>query len=356
MNKRKLIAEILAAILLMSIILYCYNRIITPKYMYGSSFPTSQTYIDFYNLEKDSIDVLFLGSSHATCAFSPAELYDKYQIKSYNLSCEEQNLITSYYWLKESLKTQSPQVVVLDCYMLYLFDKESLLNSRTICTRKAFDYMRWSGNKIEAINDLSFLGEAMEMKTFIFPALVYHDNWKTPSLNNFEIFSRNEASMFKGYLSLEAYGGIDFAPVSLSAFDDEAEEPNEIMLEYLERIIKLCEEEDIRLILTSTPTMFEDVNQAAYLNKLAAQYDIEFYDYNTAEIYNEIGYDFALDNHDEDHANLTGSIKITDHLAGKMLNNPSFVLSSGKNELWEKYADEYKAYLNETEVESIFGN
>ena len=62
------------------------NQILMPKYiMKNSTWPTTSSYHQFYEMEKDSVDVLFFGSSVAVNAFSPQEIYNQYGIRSYNL-------------------------------------------------------------------------------------------------------------------------------------------------------------------------------------------------------------------------------------------------------------------------------
>ncbi|MCR5526368.1 MAG: hypothetical protein K6F39_03180, partial [Lachnospiraceae bacterium] len=47
------------------IILVEINRIFMPKFFYENDWATTNTYTGFYKMKKNSIDVLFLGSSHA---------------------------------------------------------------------------------------------------------------------------------------------------------------------------------------------------------------------------------------------------------------------------------------------------
>ena len=94
--------------------LFYINTMLRPKYTpKNSSWPTSG-YYQFYKMREHSVDVLFLGSSVTVNAFSPQEIYNKYGIRSYNLGSEQQSPICSYYWLKEALRFQKPQVVLLD--------------------------------------------------------------------------------------------------------------------------------------------------------------------------------------------------------------------------------------------------
>ena len=76
----------------------------------------SEQYREFYNMEKDTVDVLFLGTSHSYCGFSPQDFYDLHGIRSYNLGSSRQGIWLSYYWLKEALKTQKPKIVVKEVH------------------------------------------------------------------------------------------------------------------------------------------------------------------------------------------------------------------------------------------------
>ncbi|MDD6305400.1 MAG: hypothetical protein PUA75_00390, partial [Clostridiales bacterium] len=70
----------------------------------------------FYKQEKNTIDVLCLGSSHTYTNINPAVLWDEYGIASYDLAGSNQPFWNSYYYFKEALKYQTPELVVLDVY------------------------------------------------------------------------------------------------------------------------------------------------------------------------------------------------------------------------------------------------
>lgn len=123
---KKLLIKAIIFVMLSSGTVLFLNQVLTPKYFYNNTWPTTSTYLGFYKMERNTVDVLFFGSSHAASSFSPQILYDRYGITSYNLGCEQQNLITSYYWLKEALRFQKPKAIVLDCYILFHTTKEKL--------------------------------------------------------------------------------------------------------------------------------------------------------------------------------------------------------------------------------------
>ena len=324
--------------------------IVIPKSFMGDGFPTASTYSDFYELDKNTVDVLFLGSSNAVCAFVPEELYYQYGITSYNLACEQQNLFTSYYWLEEALRYQKPKIVVLDTAMLYLYDAESLAVSKEGLTRRAFDFMKWSPVKIKAAIQMKDVGESLTWESVALPTIPYHERWETINSNDFRIDQLGESSLWKGHLPLVYYAGVDgFSPITESQFEQSGLDcGNEFMLLYLDRIVALCEEEGIELILTMAPSTFQDVNKYCFLTEYAMINDIQYVDYNEENVYVESGLDFFYDCHDDAHCNFNGALKVTDYI-GEIIYEKIGASSKDAQE-WEKFLPEYEEYLRTVNV------
>lgn len=310
-------------LLVFIIVLAAYFYLIKPKYIYGDGFPTTSTFKGFYETEKDSLDLIFLGSSHGVCAFDP-EVMDQYGINSYNLSCEQQNLFTSYYWLKEALKYQKPKTVVLDIYMLYLFDDEAMVKTTANCTRKAFDFMRLSPNKISACVNAVKVDEELTFSSMMLPNIMYHSRWKELSEKDFKSKFSNDQGFLRGFYPMYGDGVEGFEPMDVD-YDGEIENPNPVMFEYLLKIMKLCGDEGIDLVLVSTPTSFETNAQHLFMWSVSAllskNVNVEFYDFNALDVYKGADYDFSKDNNDDDHANALGAAKITSYIAKRISND-----------------------------------
>ena len=324
--------------------------IVTPKNFTGNGFPTASTYSDFYELDKNTVDVIFLGSSNAVCAFIPEELYHQYGITGYNLACEQQNLFTSYYWLEEALRYQNPKVVVLDTAMLYLYDDESLIVSREGLTRRAFDFMKWSPVKLKAALRMEGVGESLTLDSFVFPTIPYHERWETININDFKIEQFGKPSLWKGYLPLVYYAGVDeFNPITEEQiFQSEEDYGNEFMLSYLDRIVEFCEAEDIELILTMVPSTFQDAGNHLFLMKYAQENNVQFIDYNVENIYTDSGLDFFRDCHDHAHCNFNGALKVTDYI-GEIIYE-KIGKSTGDTTEWDDFLPEYLEYLDTVDV------
>lgn len=315
-------------------------QVMVPKFFFDDAWPTTSTYIGFYQMEENTVDVLFFGSSHAASSFIPQELYNHYGITSYNLGCEQQNLVTSYFWLKEALRYQQPKAVVLDCCILFPCIKDEALNSPESCTRKAFDYMKWSPVKREAVRTICELDGKQSLLSYYFPNIRYHTRWKGLTENDFAFADMGRHYELKGYAPLSSYSGIeDFQPFEAGTSDDEMEMVP-LMEEYLDNIVRLCEQENIFLILAKTPSVSENIAKYNTMQKYAEGHGVLFLDYNEKDLYEKISFDFLVNNDDSGHANLWGAQKITNDI-GRVLTD-YYGMEGRTDEQWENTRSYYE--------------
>ena len=81
---------------------------------------------EFYSLEKNSLDMVFLGSSHSYCTFDP-DIFDKeFNISSYQMGMPLQHIDSTYFTLLEVLNYQKPKVCVMEVYWDMLDDEFEL--------------------------------------------------------------------------------------------------------------------------------------------------------------------------------------------------------------------------------------
>ena len=109
-------------------------------------FKNAKSLEQYYTLPRNSVDVLFIGSSHAYRNIDPAVLYEEQGISAYVLGSPSQPIWNTYYYLNEALGTQSPRVVFIECYEVrnqeYSDDATAL---------KATMGLRLSRNYLEAV-------------------------------------------------------------------------------------------------------------------------------------------------------------------------------------------------------------
>ena len=143
---------------------------------------------------KDSLDYLYLGSSYAYCDVNPSLIYDATGLTGYVLAGPEQTLSTTYWYLREALKTQTPQVVLIEASALHFerYQNYSQIN---------VGYMPFSTNKLHAI----FEAAEPELRTgLLFDLYFYHSRWKELTVQSaLWALAPKGADQLKGYTAVE---------------------------------------------------------------------------------------------------------------------------------------------------------
>ncbi len=347
----------------------CAVGIMVPKNYTREWLSPVPTYGGLYDLEKNTADVLFLGSSHTYASFCPQVLYDEHGITSYNLGMGNQNLVLNYYWLKEALRTQSPSVVVLEC--IFAFERfHNASNTSESACQKSLNYMHWTRNRIDAIRALCEIEpESYEWESFI-PNIRYHDRWKELHEEDFtagEIAKRSGlmgyTAAFRYYCNIE-----DYKPYDPDREETEAAQMVPAMRDYMERIADLCREKKIRLILTLTPSTDATLSKHLAIQAFAKEQGVEFFDFNTTDVIEEMQYDFKKDNADEEHPSVWGAQKVT-HRFGLYLTDPAgregaagsadpekgdfAVLQAHEDPQWENARKVYEEKMRDAELMHI---
>lgn len=310
-------------LLLLVFIVHAVNETFIAKYKYDDLETSTDEYKGFYEMKRDTVDVLMFGSSHAGAGFSPQDMYNAAHVRAYNLASSCQRLWDSYYWLKEALNYQTPSAVVLDCLGLGYGPA-----SDEVANRKVLDNMRPGPVKYEAVkNDISLdsVVEESEMSYFL-PFLRYHDRWRDMDEWDFTWYRGYRNRPLKGFwiwLGNAYYEGYQPLPDVMET--DEAVEFPEIDRDYLDRITSLCKEHGIRLILVKTPSPFFTQQWHNAVQNYADANDLPFYDFNTESIYNAIDFDFYLDVYNvpsgSTHVNIRGGRKISRYLGEQIAAN-----------------------------------
>lgn len=330
---------------------YAYCRWITPKFFTDTDWPTTTTFAGFYDLDKDSVDVLFLGSSHGVTSFCPQEVYNQYGITSYNLSSDQQGLVTSYYWLKEALRYQTPKAVVLECYFCFPYIADEPLNTDESYTRKAIDFMRWSPVKAEAVRTICDIDANQDAWSYYLPHLRYHERWlwDKPDRNDYTYREMAGHSELKGYSPLHFYlgeKGEGFEPHNMEEAAGYAQMAP-LMLEYLDKINELCRENEISLILTITPAVSANIEMCNAVRAYADREGCTFISFNEQNIYRQMDYQMDMDNCDDGHPNIWGAVKVSRYIGGVL--KEQFGLGGRIEPQWEETKGDYAFTLDACE-------
>ena len=143
------------------------QNLLMPKYQRGV---IEGSFSEEYYKEKVPHEVIFYGDCDVYENYSPIELYQKYGISSYIRGNAEQYMWQTYYMIKDTLRTETPKVIVISVHGL-----QSGTKPKEAYNRMTLDGMKWSPDKVNAINESMTDGETF--LSYVFPVLRYHDRW-----------------------------------------------------------------------------------------------------------------------------------------------------------------------------------
>ena len=298
--------------------LYYINWLMKPKYYScNSRWPSTETYNGFYNMKKNTIDVLFLGSSVAVNNFCPQKIYNDYGIRSYNLGSEQQSIILSYFWLKEALRYQKPKVVVLEGRFLWNWHPESPLNTTEGLTRKCIDPMRLSLLKMEAINAICEIDRKQTIISYYLTNFRFHTRWKYLGEND---FITKSDSIQKGWWFGEDGFDRKYKPLNnVNVGKVKSVTKQKVMEDYLIKIKDLCKQNNIKLITVILPQRGYNEGKYIFYHDICKKHGIDCLDLNLKKYYTEI-----CKNPDKEnvlgHGNFKGNMRISAFI-GKLLND-----------------------------------
>lgn len=292
----------------------------------------------FYALEKNSLDVLFLGSSHLYYSIDPNVLWEEQGIASYVMGSPEQTAATSYFLLKEAFQHQKPKVVVMESYYLWngkLYHTEERL-------RQAVDGMRLGTVKWEMLKTMLPKAGEKELFSYLVPFMKYHSRWQE---------LKNEDFHTKAYLK---GARVDYTvkAVENPGIPEEKAEIPELSLAYLEKIQQLCEENGAEFVMYAAPYGVE-TKQELYerrqgmnltLEQLLEEKEIPFLFYQKE---NPELIDFEADFRDKTHLNTYGAEKLTKHL-GEWLAETYGLEDHREDPAYESWNTDLRQYLAET--------
>lgn len=293
-----------------------------------------------YEEPRNSVDVLFLGSSHMLNAVAPLQLWQEQGIASVNYSQNGQVLPVTYYALQEALRFQSPDLVVLDVYKAV---QDSLIDSKA-SLHYTLDTMKPGLPKYKAIFDLLPEGERGE---YVIDLIAYHTRWKELSAADLDwegdIAEKGAQALFTTAPN----------PVMTVAPPGEKGACAAVAIEYLEKIVQLCKAENVELLLVAVPFGVPDSDElgrqqaANAVADYAAQWGVPYL--NLMHHTQEMGFSFQTDLADVYHVNWRGMEKVTAYLGGYLTGHYHLPDRRGDPAYagWHTAAKEYEEYLAE---------
>lgn len=269
-------AVLYAVLLVLSAVVTPHNPVVT----LGLHFPNQ---FDYTLLDRNSLDLIFVGDSSAQSSFAPELIEQRIGIRSYNSARPLQKLAESDEIANDTFNYHHTKVVVA-----------------------------------ETNNFFHRTGVRMVMQDVgrrVCPLLRYHSNWKLIATGHMDDNPQGIAPHmgYKKKDQVVPYKGGDYMK----------DKGNKISLTpiaeyYLNDLKKSCEEHGAKLVLVSAPNAREfTFARHVELERWAKKNGVAYYDMNDPS--SKVGIDWSVDSRDGGtHLNFTGATKASNWLADRL--------------------------------------
>lgn len=268
---------------------------------------------DFYNKPEHSLDVIMCGSSHMVFGLNANILTEKTGLSCFSVAINGQKLSYTTEYVKEVLKTQSPQFVIVDAYHFARDSQEMPI----VDLHYSVDSLLWSLSKIRGILNIVPVQDQAEL---FFPLIRYHSRWMALTKDDFAYTYNKtvfDGSGNLGFRELDKTETLEYCTWS----DKDKTELSEEAALILEELIDLSNKHGFKLIFLNLP--YANIS-SEYMARYNWLYDfckdkgISYLDYNFNQFESIINYetDFA----DSGHLNKYGAEKISQNFSEYFIN------------------------------------
>ena len=328
------IIKICLIIIVFFLLIIFLGKLVSLKYI---NLYQEGSFISDYYKEENNHDVIFLGDCEAYTSFSPVYLFHEYGITSFVRGNSQQLIGQSYYILLETLKYETPKIVVLSIgNMRYNPGIKEEYN------RLLLDKMRWSKEKIELIK-YSKLKEESYL-SYMFPILRYHSRIGELTKDDIDYLFKDKVVSHNGFLINQDVKPLTTLP-GIKVLDNYNFSDDNI--NYLKKIVQLCKEKNITLILEKSPTLhpYWYPEYDKYISDFAKENNLDYY--NFVDSIDDINLDFKYDTYDSGtHLNLSGAEKFTKYF-GNILKEKYNLQAHLEEKIKIDYNKKYERYKNE---------
>ncbi|MCI6638438.1 MAG: hypothetical protein SOT60_02460 [Bilifractor sp.] len=264
-------------------------------------YPCTYVRNDLHALTTEQDDVLILGTSNSRMGIDPDTMLKGTGKTGRNLANGGEYLCDSYYLLKLAVEKNRPSTVILDVDPGYLVTEKEKGNNYLLFYHE-FPVSRAKFSYLTAIMPQS------DFRALLFPSYEYPLKsmiGRIPSNLRVKLGGDYSSGQFStANMRYHENGFIERYPVSEDKFPGwnpvlfETDQVKEDNIAYLEKIIRLCRDHDIRLVTTTLPqpdrslVSFPENYEAAwdYLSSFMKKNNVKYFNFNR-EYYDSFSHD-----------------------------------------------------------------
>lgn len=259
--------------------------------------------------EKNTIDVVAIGDSLIYSSISPMIIWNNYGYTVFDLASAAQVINDSYKDLEYAVDTQNPKVVIFEADVLFRNPKK----------------VPWYYKFTKLENYFSLFN--------------HHNNWKIYLFNFLKTDTTN--NIFKGFKYINKT--VSTKEKDYMKKTDKKTKIPENNIKYFEEMKKICDENNIKLIIMSFPNMRRwSYSKHEATLELSKKYNLEFIDFNTET--DILNIDWKTESRDGGgHLNYVGATKASNYV-GEYLKKNNLVEDHRKDSKYNSWNEAYKQY------------
>lgn len=244
-----------------------------------------------YELNRHCSDLLVVGASRAVHHYNTPMMEDSLGLKCFNAGMDGEGIVYQYLCICRALQNSSLKYVILDL-------GESQVDGQWDFQTKSYRIYYWQNDSARSYYDSV---EPLYKRLFMLSSF-YQYNGRF--VNAIRCFAPSDNRTNKGYSAIP-YNG---SPSDYIFWEkDEPFSISEEGLDYMKRIVKLCKDNNVELILCLSPTLIYNPNYSKCISEFAKQNSVRLFD-------NSHNPDFVNDRYlfkDAVHLNEVGADKYT---------------------------------------------
>ena len=308
-------------------LIYCAYGIYSWKDTSGDYLSSTQ---QLYHTPENTMDVVFVGSSHCYCTIYPALLWERSGIAAFDMATSGQDKASSYHVLAELLKTQSPKTVWVDLYGL-LLERQGIEGN----TYRNMLALRTSRNSLELIRE--YVEPERRMDFYLKWPIVHTRFWE---IGKYDFVPYEPSQYGRGAVYQWGQEAVEAGEYET----DEAGELTEVNRNWLERLRSLSEKEGFDLCFFVAPFRIsgEEQKQINAARDYAKAQGIPFYDFN--KMAKDLDLDYQKDFRESFHLNAYGAEKVTEFVRTCLLERGDLADQRGRKgyEAWDLDLEWYR--------------
>ena len=291
----------------------------------------------FYKEPKNTLDIIYIGSSNAFAHFNTTLAYEEYGFTTGMLSYNAQPFAATEYLIKESKKYQNPNLYIIDIQK----SASDFSQMEESDIRRVTDSMKNSQNRSDTIDALLNYANIPKEQyvNYYYSFLKYHEAWKSPRSIYINIFGNKE--LYKGYLFSKET--IVRHPIKEYEWKNEIVNLDKENIVVLENLLNYIKKENLNVLFVVPKRFYED-EKICKLNhsiSIIKENGFNVVNFNTLD---DFEVDFENDFYNEQHLNVWGATKYTLYFSKYLKENYDNLGYHKNDKCYLSWNEEYKRF------------